>query len=225
MQHIDALFRDVPDVRVQLAPIVTPSLELLPPEQAATLRMAPQRAEEFAAGRWLARRVLTEFGLGDVAIPMSAERWPIWPQGIAGSITHSARSVAVAVSTTDCFAGLGLDLEQPRRLADELVSKVLTAREHATRSAGSDPTLWFACKEAIYKAVNPTFGEFLDFSDVELEFDGNRFLATCQADRVSCAAINSGWGRFDVTDCWIQALYVIEQWPSDAQGESAALRK
>ena len=51
---------------------------LWPEERAAIALAMPGRRREFAAGRVLARRALERLGIGDVALPVGADRAPVF---------------------------------------------------------------------------------------------------------------------------------------------------
>src|SRR3979409_1002599 len=55
------------------------------------LRHATQkRQREFLAGRWCAEEALQCLGAGSTHVAMAKDRAPIWPDGVVGSITHTA---------------------------------------------------------------------------------------------------------------------------------------
>jgi 4'-phosphopantetheinyl transferase EntD len=88
------------------------NLALLLPAEAAFLgRSVPTRAQEFAAGRVCARRALADFGLEDFPIERAADRQPIWPHGMVGSITHTVGFCAAVVAARTTAAAIGLDSE------------------------------------------------------------------------------------------------------------------
>ena len=60
------------------------------PEEARHLQKAVRkRLEEFAAGRLCARLLLREFGIDHFAVEVGADRQPLWPEDLVGSITHT----------------------------------------------------------------------------------------------------------------------------------------
>src|SRR6202165_5059978 len=77
------------------------------------LRFATQkRQREFLAGRWCAEQALQRLGAGSTHVAMAADRAPIWPDGVVGSITHTGNFAAAAVAWAADIAGLGIDSEQ-----------------------------------------------------------------------------------------------------------------
>jgi len=63
--------------------------DLLPGERKAIRTACGSRQREFATGRWLARRLITEMGEESGEIKRGKNGEPIWPKGICGSITHT----------------------------------------------------------------------------------------------------------------------------------------
>ena len=206
-------FSQLDGITSLLRPLSAPFSELLPDEQIIAAPMGVKRRTEFTAGRSLAREALADFGLGPVAIEKSESRWPIWPSGIAGSISHTDQWVGVVLANTCASTGVGLDIEQPGRLQDKLLPRVLTAHERLALAPSADATCWFACKEAVYKAVNPRYQEFLEFADVEIQISGERFSATCRDHRHSHNAIARGYGYLSVDEQLSHALFLIDGWP------------
>jgi 4'-phosphopantetheinyl transferase EntD len=69
------------------------------------------------------------------------------------------------------MAALGIDIEPAEPLPADLLDLVTTPRERAALQ--HDPfrgRLHFVVKEAVYKAVHPLDGIFLEHHDVELDF-------------------------------------------------------
>ncbi|KAF0175548.1 MAG: phosphopantetheinyl transferase PptA [Rhodobacteraceae bacterium] len=135
----------------------------------------PHRLAEFAAGRAAARQALAALGLPKVAIPMGADRAPIWPQGAVGSISHCAGAcMAVAGQQAD-FAGIGLDLEPAQPLARDLWPSILRPEEVA--ADGLDALRIFVAKEAAYKAQYPLSRQVFDFQILRITFQDQYFTA------------------------------------------------
>lgn len=130
-------------------------------------RAVPARLAEFAAGRAAARAALADAGLPPASIPMGADRAPIWPAGVFGSITHT-EGVALAVAGR---APLGLDAEPDADLPEDLIA--LVAPGHDARAA----RLIFAAKEAAYKCQYPITRQLLDFDALEISVAGESLTA------------------------------------------------
>jgi 4'-phosphopantetheinyl transferase EntD len=141
-------------------------------------RAVDKRRREFAAGRVLARDLFARIGLdpSQRAVPLlnDADRVPVWPAGVVGSITHCSSLCAVAIASARHSAGIGLDVEPAEPLKTELEPQILRAGDaaclhglpqHARHLGG---VLTFSIKEAVYKAIYPTYRRFLDFHEVGL---------------------------------------------------------
>ena len=81
---------------------------------------------------------------------------PLWPDGIAGSITHTEGYAAALVALAAGFAGLGIDAERAGRVTDDLWPRLFDAAEREQLSrladAGEMAALLFSAKEACHKA-------------------------------------------------------------------------
>lgn len=194
------------DVVVVAAEAADWEAPLYPEEEASLGALArPRRRREFAAGRACARAALRELGLPEAPLPRGPGRWPLWPAGAVGSISHCRIHCAAAAAPAARYAGLGLDLEQTGRVRPPLVRRICTeaeaARLDAWRGAGvADPlALVFSAKEAFYKAVHPLTGARLGFRDVELEIDpGGGAFSVCllRAETPAPAGRRRFAGRF-----------------------------
>lgn len=100
-----------------------------PSEGVAVERAVPARVAEYHAGRAAARAAMVTLGLPPRPIPMGPDRAPIWPSGLTGSISHTARSCVAAVGMSDDWAGIGVDLEEATALDPLLVGEVCTVPE------------------------------------------------------------------------------------------------
>ncbi len=108
----------------------------------STMR-AQQRAEQFAAGRWLARRLLAVTFGGDAsewALSAAEDAPPLatHTSGVVGlpvfvSIAHSGDHLACAVS--DMPVGVDIEELQPRKHLDTLIEATTTEAERAALPA------------------------------------------------------------------------------------------
>lgn len=139
------------------------------------------RQNEFTAGRAAARGALVQLGAEPVAILRGEDRRPLWPDGIVGSISHTAGYAAAAVGRSPEIQGLGLDIEEKSPLKPVLYRKIMTPAERELREAspmvGSVPRckLTFVTKEALFKSIYPITRQFFGFQEasVELHPDGS----------------------------------------------------
>ena len=125
--------------------------------------MNADRAIEFRTGRAYAKCALTKLGLYNVELPVGADRVPIWPPGICGSITHTAGPagghVAAAVARTEVVGSIGIDAEMNRTLHPSTWTQFLVDSElqhlqslPVDSRAGVVLTIW-CVKEATVKAL------------------------------------------------------------------------
>lgn len=137
-------------------------------------RAVDKRLAEFVAGRSMAR--LAQEALGHMPQPVRIDDCgaPIWPAGLAGSISHSHGNCACLMLPE----GLG----HPGVDAEAIVSDaafvsieklVLSGRDKAKLRASALPhevaaTLCFSAKETLYKALYPTVQRFFGFAAAEL---------------------------------------------------------
>lgn len=149
---------------------------LHPAELALTGAMIPARRREFAAGRNAARRALARLGFHDATLPRRPSSHDVlWPEGSAGSISHTRGLRAVACARTADLRSVGFDVEQAGPLGEEIIDAIcrpeeLVALAHEPAPFPSDwPRLVFAMKEAAYKALYPVTRRVLTFHDVRVE--------------------------------------------------------
>jgi 4'-phosphopantetheinyl transferase EntD len=103
-------------------------------------------------------------------VPKGAGGAPIWPAGVVGSLAHDEAVAVAAVGLRRDFASIGIDVEPAGALPADMLALVVTPRER--RVIDDDPVrarLLFAAKEAVYKAIYPLDGVFLEFGDIEVD--------------------------------------------------------
>lgn len=177
---MSTLFEDFdPRLVVAWTPIVDAPNTLRAAESDVVARVSAVRRREFATGRALARELLGRLGAVDPVVPSAPDRSPSWPEGFVGSIAHTDRVCVVAVGRASDFGSVGIDVEPARPLESDLFATIATARE-LERVARLSPDIrglavrrLFTAKEAVYKCLYPLVGVFLDFHDVQVEFDAD----------------------------------------------------
>jgi 4'-phosphopantetheinyl transferase EntD len=146
--------------------------ELLAGEARHFQTASEQSQRQSGAARAIARELLSRLGHGGAAILKSPSGAPVWPEGIVGSLAHDDRVALAAVARARDFAGLGIDIEPDEVLPAEMVDLVATPAE---RSRYGPNFLYgralFVAKEAVFKAVHPLDGVFLDFQDIEVDVE------------------------------------------------------
>jgi 4'-phosphopantetheinyl transferase EntD len=156
---------------------------LLPEEFAAFAASVTKVRRASGAARIVARGLLPRLGAMARPLPKSASGAPLWPIGIVGSLAHDAEVAVAALALRSRYAGIGIDIERAQALERDLLDIVATASER--RDISDDPLkarLLFTIKEAVYKAVHPLDGVFLDHHDVEVSLAAGE--ATVRSGRV-----------------------------------------
>ena len=177
-----------PDAPHDVADIELQAVEI--PE--SLQRAAPKRILEYRIGRVAALRALHALGKTDAASPEQApDGAPIWPAGVSGSITHTARFTAAAVARTTDVESIGIDAESfagTERLEAALaVALAPEERAELDRLIGKRPDGAkirlgvISAKESVIKCCKLPRGS-IDFRDIrlgKLESRGlNRFVAS-----------------------------------------------
>ena len=184
MDKVAAALRDMlgADVGVGVTPARAPA-DLWPDEAPAVARAIPARRAEFAAGRLAARQAMADINVPPVAILQGADRAPLWPDGLSGSIAHCDSLCIAAVADRGIHPSLGIDIEPATPLDADLIPVVCAPSEQTWLAAQANPGLAakmiFGAKEAVYKAQYPLTGQVIGFDAVTLTksvfvVDGNR---------------------------------------------------
>ena len=125
------------------------------PHHAQLLSSGRKRKAEHLAGRIAAVHALREFGLKTVP-GIGTQGQPVWPQGLFGSISHSASTALAVVSRQP----VGIDIEAifTPQTATELASSIVTHAEkellaNSGLSIEQALTLAFSAKESAFKAT------------------------------------------------------------------------
>lgn len=167
-----------------------PAADDLHAEEAKLVAAASERRRrEFAAGRWCGRRALEALGLSPCPLPRGADRAPLWPQGVAGSISHSGELACAAATLS--WGRLGVDVEDiSREMTLDMERILFTDSELGSLAAapggrtGISRFMLFSGKEAAYKALGPWQPLVFDFSRLVIAPDwaSGRFRAFLAED-------------------------------------------
>jgi len=204
---------ELPGVALACDRIADHRAALYESESAAIARAVTHRQQEFATGRWLARRAMAALALPAAAVDKGEDRSPRWPDGCLGAISHDRDHALALVARSGAVRGLGLDLEDAGRITAELHDKLFTAAERS-RLAALDalaPGMLFAAKEAAYKAVYPLVGDFIGFQQAEAEIDwpAGRFRLRYLGDKTANRIMDAGEGWFGLRGQSVLALFII----------------
>jgi 4'-phosphopantetheinyl transferase EntD len=148
-------------------------------ERAHARTLAPARAVSWVGGRLALRAALGALIDGGVVAPESAgvairpddRGAPQLPAGVVGSISHKD-GLAVALAARDDGWRVGIDLEDRRPARHDISSHVLNDGERAALATLDEPAraievlIRFACKEAVYKALDPSLRRYIGFTEV-----------------------------------------------------------
>jgi 4'-phosphopantetheinyl transferase EntD len=160
---------------------------LLQAEETMFAKCALKVRRQGGAARIVARGLLRVLGEPNAALPRSASGAPVWPFGIVGSIAHDDEVAVATVVRSGCVRSLGIDVEPADLLPRELVPIVATANERGRYGkAVLESRILFCAKEAVFKALYPLCGLFLDFYDIEIDLDaGSARVRDAHSARIS----------------------------------------
>jgi enterobactin synthetase component D len=140
-------------------------------------RAAPRRRAAFVAGSICAELALAALSpsINHSVLARDARGGPLWPDGALGSITHNRHTAASVATRQEACVGLGIDVETRVEAhgLQAITDVCLTAGERDQHLASGDPaataTLVFSAKESLYKALQATMPEWIDYTDVEVD--------------------------------------------------------
>jgi 4'-phosphopantetheinyl transferase EntD len=187
-----------------------PHTELLPAEAAGTQDMIEKRRLEFTHGRHCAHQAMRKLGLPIEAILKGADRAPIWPTSVCGSISHSGTTAAAVIAHRRQLAGIGLDIETAGPLAPE-IAEMICRPDELKMHDGEHAKLLFSIKEAVYKCIYPNINCYVDFQEMEIflqENDGS-FSAQSHSPNFDASLVDGLQGRycsnaeFVISSAWI----------------------
>ena len=185
---------------------------------------AAERRRTFALGRLAARRAMIGLGYKPITtLPRKQDGSPEWPEGLIGSISHTADFAVAAVAEARRVGGLGMDIEDLRRApADGGEHIAAFVADPAERDwIGHDHLRLirlFSAKEAILKAFYPRHGTSFGFEAIHLEPTTEGFNATLRM------AVGDGPQsvRFPVSSSTAGHLVLSAVWLLPSAGPSAA---
>lgn len=207
------------DVSVACGPVRADVGALFDVEREAIARAVPKRCAEFASGRIYARAALRALGVPDQPIPRAADRQPLWPNGVVGTITHSNTVAAAMVSSARTYLGLGLDLEDAAPLSSDLYRAIAHPSEQGTfgvpvRTAAGPVDrgkLIFAIKETVFKATYPATGQFIDFQAATVTVSEEGTFKAHLVEPVLGDHRRDLWGRWTVMEGYVAAALALRR--------------
>lgn len=133
-----------------------------------------KRRAEFLAGRMCAAQALARLGAAG-AVPAAADRSPVWPAGIVGSITHCGDMAMAVALGQGSFRGVGIDLERRAACRDASLharhfatDAELLVLQHAGIAREDHAVIAFSVKESFFKAAYPHVGRYFGFDAVAI---------------------------------------------------------
>jgi 4'-phosphopantetheinyl transferase EntD len=202
--------------------VATPTIvtdQLFPEERDHISGAVEKRQAEFGTARVCARKALAQLGVAPCSLVPYPDRSPRWPQGIVGSIAHTAGCCVAAVADVRDFAGLGLDVEVDTPLERRLESMICTDSEGARLDRFSDAErgglakVYFSAKEAFYKCQYATTQTLIDFKEVEIELDlnaGTFSVVKLKRTGTEWDFVRRATGRFRRKDGFLIATATLE---------------
>lgn len=186
-----------------------------------------KRRVEFAAGRFCARAALRRSSpaLGNVPVGLGENREPCWPDGVVGTISHTAGCVAAAVARSDRVGGLGLDLERwmdpeaPVRIGEMIAvdGELATLASHTGWCPSDVLTLVFSAKESVYKCLYPRVRRYFGFHCARIEHvDPGRGVFVARLEEALGVGLAAGLrlpGRFERRDDVVVTALTMESGP------------
>lgn len=151
---------------------------LRPGERECVLHAPPARQEEFATGRWCARKLLKKMGRENHTLLKGDEGDVSWPPGVCGSVSHTRGAWCALAALTRDYRSLGIDIEaMDRKISPGAQSFILNPDEEVWLSALPERRdffvkLLFCAKESIFKLLFPLVRKKFYFRAVSLCLPG-----------------------------------------------------
>jgi enterobactin synthetase component D len=167
--------------------------ELFPEELAIAAALGPIRKREMIAGRSAMRSAL---GM-NVSVLRDDRGAPQLPEGWVGSISHKgSRAAALVARAGEGFVGIDIERAESSRQAIE--SRIMTPREQSALRDRREVTLYFAIKEAVYKAIDPIVRRYVGFTEVEVELgnDGSCSVRVLDIEKLP-VVVEAAWQEHD----------------------------
>lgn len=145
-----------------------------PAEQDLLVGMSEKRSCELSTGRYCAHQALHALGIDDFPILKGAQREPLWPQQVVGSISHCRDLAGAVVADAHRVKSIGLDIESQKQLNPAIARHICTDQEkawlasHDAAQQNLALLLIFSIKEAIFKCVYQATHERLRFQQCDV---------------------------------------------------------
>jgi len=185
-EQVEAAFREILPVEFSVeshhadASLPTPVCE-----HDIVKNSVPKRVAEFIGGRWCAHAALTDAGAVSHGILKGPFGEPLWPDNVIGSITHESRICAAAVSTSDRYSAVGIDIVDTQRNfeCDRNLFSLITRPQDTLTIIGCEFSLqmkymlFFSIKESVVKILSPLLSCYLDLREIVVTITPGGFSA------------------------------------------------
>jgi len=182
-----------------MIPEIVPTIPDEEWQQVATA--SPKRQREFSCGRNYSHQLLDQLGFSNFIIGRDDKGCPLWPDGLAGSISHTNNYCVAMIAPTDSYVSLGVDLEESGRMKKTLWPRLFTAAEiQQLGNIGEldkqlrQAAVIFSAKEAFYKCDYPINRQLHEFTDIEITL--NSTSRTLQVNQLSQGELAGYQGHY-----------------------------
>ncbi|MEZ0364699.1 4'-phosphopantetheinyl transferase [Mycobacterium sp. pUA109] len=162
-----------------------PDAHPLPEEVPLIAKAVAKRRHEFITVRYCARLALQQLGEPPVPILKGEKGEPRWPDGVVGSLTHTAGFRGAVVGRQPAVRSVGIDAEPHDVLPHGVLDAVSLPVERTELAALPSDLHWdrilFCAKEATYKAWFPLTQRWLGFEDAHITFSLSREASSPEA--------------------------------------------
>jgi enterobactin synthetase component D len=137
-------------------------------------RAVATRKADFLSGRAMIQSAMAQLGIPPQNVTNAANRAPVWPEGLTGSLSHARGRCAGLVSrNTNLTFGVDIEAIAQNRTLTAILTETLSPAERQTITQGPFPaatnaTLAFSAKEALFKALYARVGHHFGFDAAEL---------------------------------------------------------
>ena len=136
---MSAVLPDIADLACAELYSDPPGLSPMAEEEPLIERSVAKRRNEFITVRYCARIALAELGFPPVPILKGDKGEPCWPDGVVGSITHTAGYRGAVVGRAGAVRSVGVDAEPHDVLPDGVLDAISLPAE---RSRAGSAAVW-----------------------------------------------------------------------------------
>ncbi len=136
-------------------------------------RAVDKRRADYLAGRILVQRAFDHFDAPHAPLHNAPDRAPLWPDGWAGSLSHS-RSTCACILSTNTNLHIGIDVETRLSSASEAAVRQVALSDTESALIAGHPEaahltgLIFCAKETLFKALYPMVQRVFGFDSAQI---------------------------------------------------------